>query len=162
MEVLTGNLVAARETLAEVERLARRLDSPFTLATVLNIQASLAKLAGEDDDALERLIEAAGLAGEAGISWTQVYTVPALADLAGRGGQPELAVRLYAAAATLAEATGWPCRSRPMSSGAWPASPGSRPGRPGDVHASLGGRTRTAPRRTGRAGRHSAGRVPSR
>jgi len=59
-----------------------------------------------DADALERLIEAAALAAEAGIGWTQVYTVPALADLAVRGGQPELAVRLYAAAATLAEATG--------------------------------------------------------
>ncbi|HEY5981342.1 MAG TPA: helix-turn-helix domain-containing protein [Microlunatus sp.] len=106
MEVLTGNLVAARETLAGVERLARRLDSPFSLATVLNIQASLAKLAGEDDDALERLIEAATLADGVGSSWTQVYTVPALADLAGRAGQLELAVRLYAAAATLAEATG--------------------------------------------------------
>ena len=67
MEVLTGNLVTARETLAEVERLARRLDSPFSLATVLNIQASFAKLAGEDDDALERLIEAAGLAAEVGL-----------------------------------------------------------------------------------------------
>ena len=106
LEVLTGDLEAARSTLAEVERRARRWGSPFSLATVLNVEASLAKLAGEDSDALERLIEAAALAAEAGIGWTQVYTVPALADLAVRGGQPELAVRLYAAAATLAEATG--------------------------------------------------------
>ena len=106
LEVLTGDLEAARSTLAEVERRARRWGSPFSLATVLNVEASLAKLAGEDSDALELLIEAAALAAEAGIGWTQVYTVPALADLAVRGGQPELAVRLYAAAATLAEATG--------------------------------------------------------
>ena len=160
MEVLTGNLVTARETLAEVERLARRLDSPFSLATVLNIQASLAKLAGEDDDALERLIEAAGLAAEAGISWTQVYTVPALADLAGRGGQPELAVRLYAAAATLAEATGLAVSFPPdVERGVAGIALARAQVDPATFTASLGGRTRTTPRRTGRARRLSAGRV---
>ena len=106
LEVLSGDLESAHGTLADVERRARLLGSPFSLATVLNVEASLAKLAGEDNEALGRLIEAADLAAEAGIGWTQVYTVPALADLAVRGGQPELAVRLYAAAATLAEATG--------------------------------------------------------
>lgn len=106
IEVLSGDLVAAGHILGDGERLARLLASPFTLATVLNVRASLAKLTGEDAEALELLIEAAGLASEVGISWTQVYTLPGLADLAVRGGQPELAVRLYAAGAALADGTG--------------------------------------------------------
>lgn len=106
IEVLTGDLEAAGRTLVDGERLARLLGSPFTLATILNVRASLAKLTGEDAEALELLIEAAALASEAGISWTQVYTLPGLADLAVRGGQPELAVRLYAAGASLADGTG--------------------------------------------------------
>lgn len=106
IEVIAGDMEAARATLRDAEGLARRFAGPFTLATVLNVQASLATLAGEDADALVKLVEAAEVAAEAGIFWTQVYTLPGLADLAVRRGEPELAARLYSAAATLAAGTG--------------------------------------------------------
>lgn len=106
VDMLSGEIDAAHGTLADGERLARRLGSPFSLATVLNVEASLAKLSGRDSDALEMLIEAAALAGEAGIGWTQVYTLPGLADLAVRRGEAALAVQLYAAGDALASATG--------------------------------------------------------
>ena len=106
IQVLGGELDAARASLAEAESLARRLASPFTLATVLNVQASLARQSGGDEEALARFVEAAGLAGGVGISWTLVYTLPGLAELAARAGQPELAVQLFGAGAALAEAAG--------------------------------------------------------
>ncbi len=60
-----------------------RSASPFTLATLLNVQASLALLAGDDDAALDLLDEAAQLAAVVGTTWTLVYTLPDLAS--GRG-----------------------------------------------------------------------------
>jgi predicted ATPase/DNA-binding XRE family transcriptional regulator len=100
----TGRHDRAAAELADAERSARELGSPFTLATVLNIQASLA-LAGEDDDtALDKWAEAAALAVEVGTTWTLVYTVPGLAVLAARRGSPELAAALFAAGSVTAEA----------------------------------------------------------
>jgi hypothetical protein len=87
----------------QAERAARTLASPFTLATALNMQASLALAADEDRAAAAFLLEAADLAAAAGTTWTLVYTLPALAVIAARGGQPGTAAELFAAGSTTAE-----------------------------------------------------------
>lgn len=101
----SGRPGEAAVALAHAERLARELGSPFALATVLNIQASVA-LAEDDDDAtaLDRWTEAAELAADVGTTWTLVYTVPGLAVLAARRGLTELAAELFAAGSATAEA----------------------------------------------------------
>ena len=104
LQVRTGDLGAAAAAMGEAERAARELGSAFTLATVLNVQASLALAADDDAAALDRWIEAAALAVEVGTTWTFVYTLPGLAVLAARSGMPELAAELFAAGSATAEA----------------------------------------------------------
>ena len=100
----TGDLGGATGALLDVERRARRLGSPFTLATALNMQASLAQVIGDDDAAIVRLVESADLAADAGITWTLACTMPGLAVLAARRGRLELAAELFAAGSAAAEA----------------------------------------------------------
>jgi ATP/maltotriose-dependent transcriptional regulator MalT len=100
----TGDLAGAVDALTEAERVARELDSPFTLATVLNMQGTVAQAAGDDATALANLVEAADLAAEVGTTWTLVYTLPQLAVLAARGGQRAIAAELFAAGSATAEA----------------------------------------------------------
>ncbi len=88
----------------DAERAARALRNPFALATVLNMQGSVAQAAGDDALALDMLREAADLATEVGTTWTLVYTLPGLAVVAARRGQPELAAELFAAGSATAEA----------------------------------------------------------
>lgn len=104
--ILTGDLAEGRRILDRAERQARRRGSPFTLALVLNLLAEIDLLAGADAAALDRFTEATELAVEVDVNWTLVYTVPGLAGLAVAAGLPELALRLYAAGAALAEANG--------------------------------------------------------
>jgi predicted ATPase/DNA-binding XRE family transcriptional regulator len=100
----TGDVAASAATLAEAERLARELGSPFTLATLLNVQATVALAADDDAAALDRYAEAAALAAEVGTTWTLAYTLPGLAVVAARRGLPELAAELFAAGSATAEA----------------------------------------------------------
>ena len=100
-----GDLGGGTAELAVAERLARELGSPFSLATVLNVQASLALLAGDEDTALARWSEAADLAAEVRTTWTLAYTLPGLAVVAARRGLPDLAARLFAAGSATAEAS---------------------------------------------------------
>jgi hypothetical protein len=99
-----GDLEGAATALQEAEVAARDLASPFTLATVLNMQSSVAQAVGDDAAALGYLREAAALAAEVRTTWTLVYTLPGLAVLAARGGQAELAAELFAAGSATAEA----------------------------------------------------------
>lgn len=99
-----GSLDQSAVTLEEAERLARALDSPFTLATLLNVQATVALAVNDDATALDRYAEAATLASEVGTTWTLVYTLPGLAVVAARRGRPELAVALFSAGSATAEA----------------------------------------------------------
>ncbi|UOY01841.1 ATP-binding protein [Blastococcus sp. PRF04-17] len=104
LRFLSGDAGGAAEALAEADRLGRELASPFTLATILNVQASFALLADDDATALDKWSEAATLAAEVGTSWTLVYTMPGLAVLAARSGQFQLAAELFAAGSATAEA----------------------------------------------------------
>ncbi len=99
-----GDIPGATAELDEAERLARELGSPFTLATLLNVQASLALTLDDDATALDKWTEAAELAAEVRTSWTLIYTLPGLAVLAARGGEHELAAELFAAGSATAEA----------------------------------------------------------
>jgi hypothetical protein len=100
-----GDLSGADLVLRAAEADARTLGAPFSLAIVLNMQASVALARGEDDTALRCLVEAAELAAEVGTTWTLVYTLAALGALAARRNQPELAVTLFAAGSATAEAS---------------------------------------------------------
>ncbi|HSK55985.1 MAG TPA: helix-turn-helix domain-containing protein [Jiangellales bacterium] len=104
LRMSTGDVAGAAARLDEAERAARELGSPFTLATVLNMQGTVAQAGGDDSAALDRLVEAADLAAEVGTTWTLVYTLPQLAVLAARRGQPALAAQLFAAGSATAEA----------------------------------------------------------
>ncbi|WP_167761840.1 helix-turn-helix domain-containing protein [Blastococcus sp. CT_GayMR19] len=99
-----GDPAAAIAALTEAETLARELGGPFTLATVLNVQASFALLTDDEETALDQWTEAAALAADVGTTWTLVYTVPGLAVVAARRGQHELAAELFAAGSATAEA----------------------------------------------------------
>jgi hypothetical protein len=99
-----GSVDQSAATLEEAERLARALGSPFTLATLLNVQATVALAGNDDATALDRYAEAATVAAEVGTTWTLVYTLPGLAVVAARRGLPELATELFAAGSTIAEA----------------------------------------------------------
>jgi hypothetical protein len=113
-----GGLAAGTAALAEAEAIARRADLPFTLASVLNMRAVVTEVTGDDDTALEQLGEAAALAAEVGTTWTLVYTLPALAVLAARRAQPELAAVLFEAGVATAEASGLAVSFPPSREGA--------------------------------------------
>ena len=102
--VLAGDLDAADRLLAEAETVARAAAGPFTLATVLNLRATVTQLAGDDTATLALLAESTEQSVGAGIGWTLVYSLPALAWVAIRRGEPDRAARLFGAGAALAEA----------------------------------------------------------
>ncbi len=101
----SGDVEAARVALGAAERLAHELGSPFTLAVLLNVQASLALALGDDGTALDRWTDAARLSADVATSWTLIYTLPGLAVLAARQGRHDLAAQLFAAGSATAEAS---------------------------------------------------------
>lgn len=103
--LLRGESEASGRALAAAEETARGGELPFTLATVLNMQATLALQVGDDDAALRHLVESVHLAAEVGTMWTLVYTLPALGGLAARRGDAALAVTLFAAGSAAAQAS---------------------------------------------------------
>ena len=105
VSLLQGDTGASGAALDEAEGLARTEAGPFSLGTVLNMQTTLALLLGDDDRALDRAGEAVRVAAEVGTTWTLVYTLSALATLAARRGQVEVAAALFASGAATAEAS---------------------------------------------------------
>ena len=103
--MMDGEIIACRAVLDDAEQLARRAAGPFTIATVLNVQATLANLTGDDDLALDRASLAARTAADAELIWTLVYTLPMLASQAASRGHHELAVALFAASEVTAESS---------------------------------------------------------
>lgn len=103
LAIVRGELDEARAALADAEELARRHGGGFTVATVLNVGATLAMLDEDDDVVLDRLAEATTIAAAVGTTWTLVYTLPALAGLAVRRGDAELATTLFSAGASTVE-----------------------------------------------------------
>jgi len=112
--MMSGETAAARDALEQAEHVARRAAGPFTLATVLNVQATLANICGDDDLALDRASMAARAAADADVVWTLVYSLPILAAQAARRDHCELAVALFAASELTAESS--PRRDRELPS----------------------------------------------
>ena len=115
--ILTGELQAAEEHLGGAETLARRSGNGFLVALVLNMQATLAELRGDETATVDLLAESVQRSVEDGMGWTLGYALPALAAAAARGGEdPDWP-------------PGWPARrprspARPRLSATFP-----RPGR---------------------------------
>ena len=82
------------------------------------MRAVVAEFVGDDDTALALLSEAAELAAEVGTTWALVYTLPALAALAARRSQRELAAVLFAAGIATAETSGLAVSFPPSREGA--------------------------------------------
>jgi hypothetical protein len=102
--LLAGRHDDAEEQLVAAEEAARRLGNAFTLATALNVRATLAQVRSEPRAAALMLVEATELSVGARISWTLGYAVPALAEVAVRLDDAETAARLFGASASLSAA----------------------------------------------------------
>ena len=98
--LLAGALHVSEQLLLACEHRARRLGNPFTLATVLNLRATLTQLRDEHGETARLLAESAEISMTARISWTFAYTLPALASVAVRSGDHELGATLFGAAAS--------------------------------------------------------------
>ncbi|HMM96294.1 helix-turn-helix domain-containing protein [Phycicoccus sp.] len=97
--LVSGDLEAAAGLLDLVVEGARSLGNPFSLATSLNLQATLTELLGDEAGTAALLGEALDLGLEGRLSWPLGYTLPALAALALRVGDPASAAWLFGAAA---------------------------------------------------------------
>ena len=95
-----GDYELAQDLLRRAEEAARDLGNPFTLATALNIRATLTQLQNDDAGTAHLLAESIAISVEARISWTLGYAIPALAGVAVRLSEPELAARLFGASAS--------------------------------------------------------------
>ena len=113
LQMMSGELEAAGDALGEAEDAARSAVGPFTLAMVLNVQATLANIHGDDDRVLDRVALAIRTAAAAGVVWTLVYSLPILAAQTARRGHHELAVALFAASKSTADASSLSVAFRP-------------------------------------------------
>jgi hypothetical protein len=100
VSLLAGGIADAEQRLLDCEQRARLLGNPFTLATVLNLRATLTLLRDEHAATAELLAEAADLSVASRISWTFAYALPALASVAVRLGDLEAGATLFGAAAS--------------------------------------------------------------
>ncbi len=98
--LLAGRLDEAERLLVEAEADARALGNPFTLATTLNLRATVTELRDAHSETAALLAEAAELSVDARISWTLAYTLPALAGVAVRLGELQAGAQLFGASAS--------------------------------------------------------------
>jgi hypothetical protein len=98
--MVAGNIADAEAALADSERLARELGNAFSLATVLNLRATLLQLRDEYAEAAQLLAESVDISVGARVSWTFAYALPSLASVAVRLGDLERAATLFGAAAS--------------------------------------------------------------
>jgi predicted ATPase len=90
----------AEQSLLDAVAAARAVGNPFTLATALNVLATLTALHEEHARTAALLAESVTLSIEARMSWTLAYTLPALAGVAVRLGRASSGVRLFGASAS--------------------------------------------------------------
>jgi hypothetical protein len=103
--ILGGDPGAAEMHLERAEALARGTGNGFTIAIVLNMQATVAELRGDETATLDRLAESVQRSVEDGMGWTLGYALPALAAVAARSGQDVVAARLAGASAIFTGST---------------------------------------------------------
>jgi ATP/maltotriose-dependent transcriptional regulator MalT len=85
--LLSGDLPAAEERLRSVESAVRELGNPFTLATTLNVRATVSELREDHETSVVLLGEATELSAAGSMSWSLAYSLPALAGVAVRVGE---------------------------------------------------------------------------
>ncbi len=106
LALVSGDLDGAEATLRRTEVAARDLGNPFTLATTLNVLATISELKAEHAVSAVLLAEATELSADAGMSWTLAYCLPALAGVAVRVGESALGARLFGASASFTDQHG--------------------------------------------------------
>ncbi|MGY1747077.1 ATP-binding protein [Blastococcus sp. SYSU D00695] len=99
-----GDVAGAEAAVAEATELAHDL-GPFTVATVLNARANVARARGQDDLAVDLLVQVVDLATAVGTTWNLAYALPELGALAAERGRHEVAAQLFGAAAEAAAVT---------------------------------------------------------
>ncbi len=104
LAITSGDLATAAAVLSEAMGAARELGNPFTLATALNVNATLTELLGDEPATASLLGEAVTLSLGARLSWTLGYSLPALASVAQRVGDPASAAWLFGAGASISAA----------------------------------------------------------
>jgi hypothetical protein len=90
--------------LREGEAVSRETGDAFSLATNLNIQATISQLEGDEERTKAVLRESVALSSALRDSWALVYGLVGLAGIAARHGEPERAARLFGAAEAMGEA----------------------------------------------------------
>ncbi|GAA3234627.1 hypothetical protein GCM10010532_072180 [Dactylosporangium siamense] len=104
LALVANDLATAGLILPTVVRAAREIGNAFTLATALNVHATLTELLGDEPATATLLGEAVALSLAARMSWTLGYALPALASLAQRVGDPVSAAWLFGAGASISAA----------------------------------------------------------
>ncbi len=99
-----GEFGRAMDFLREGESMLRETEDAFTLATNLNIQATISQLAGDDERTEGLLRESVELSSALRDSWALVYGLVGLAGVVARRGEPKRAARLFGAAKALGDA----------------------------------------------------------
>ncbi|MFF5232421.1 ATP-binding protein [Dactylosporangium sp. NPDC000521] len=102
--LVAHDLATAGLILPEAVRAARAVGNAFTLATALNVHATLTELLGDEPATATLLGEAVALSLAGRMSWTLGYALPALASLAQRVGDPASAAWLFGAGAWISAA----------------------------------------------------------
>lgn len=100
--LLSGDLGDAEHRLRAVESAARELGNPFTLATTLNVRATVSELREDHATSAVLLGEATELSAGASMGWSLAYSLPALAGVAVRVGEAAIGARLFGASASYA------------------------------------------------------------
>lgn len=101
LALVTGDLAAADRWTRDALALARELDDAFTLATSLNLRATLTAATGDLDTSAVLLAESTRRSLDGQLGWSLGYSLPGLAGVAATLGHHELAATLYGAAATV-------------------------------------------------------------
>jgi predicted ATPase len=99
--LVAGDPATAEPILHEVLARARRLGNGFSLATTLNLCGTFHELRGDEAAIAAVLGEALDVSLAGRLSWPLGYTLPALAALAHRVGDPASAAWLFGAAANV-------------------------------------------------------------
>ncbi|MFI7585482.1 ATP-binding protein [Spongisporangium articulatum] len=99
--LVTGDLDGARERLVEAERRARAIGNAFTLATALNVRATLTAVEGDHRTTAVLLSESTELSVRGRLNWTLGYSIPGLAAVAAQLDELETAAELFGASASL-------------------------------------------------------------
>ncbi len=105
LALLSAEPAAATAHLVVAEDLARHHDTMFTLATVLNLRATLTELAGDHTTSALLLAESTERSATGNLAWTLAYSLPALAAVAANLGEDVMAATLFGASASVAATT---------------------------------------------------------